>query len=262
MPVRPDVHLKPAIINEFRLEDTLISSTWLVVGAPGRGKTTFIENMAYYLKHRYPVARVFITTPDGYERMCSIFHPLYVSDYYDEMEERHHIKRQITCGKNNGKGYPGNYAINILDDIADDVKIFKTKTMIGLTKNGSQHWEQLCMIGTQYSIDMVPGMRKSFSYIAMFSEVEVLEREKLYKNFGGMSGSYENFCKLMDDITGDFTCLIFKKRTQSNRIEDNIFYYRTREIKKEWKFGCREYRQWAEKRYDKNYKENEIHGDY
>jgi hypothetical protein len=216
--------------------------------------TSLIEGLCYHLKHRYPVARVFMGTEAGYRKFCEIFHPLYVSNYYDEEEEKRHILRQRTCEIENGKGYPGNYAINIIDDASDDPKIYKGKVMKGLFKLGSQHWNQLFMVGSQYAIDMPPDVRKAVSYAAIFFEPEEEERKKLYRNFGGLAGSYENFCDLMDQLTGDYTCLIFKKRTQSHNIEDNISWFRT-SVLKPWKFGCKEYREWANERYDKNYKE-------
>ena len=214
--------------------------------------TTFIENMCYFLKHRYPVARAFIGTEGGYKRFCKIFHPLYVSSYYDEDEEKNHILRQRTCVVENEVGYLGNYAINVIDDASDDPKIYKTKVMKGLFKLGSQHWNQLLMVGSQYAIDMPPDVRKSVSYVAIFFEPEEIERKKLYTNFGGLSGSYENFCELMDQITGDYTCLIFKKRTQSKHIEENVSFYKTKQLG-DWSFGSKEYREWGNERYDPNY---------
>lgn len=216
--------------------------------------TTLIENICYYHKHRYPVARVFMGTEAGYQKFCEIFHPLYVSNYYDEEQEKSHILRQRTCVLENGKDYQGNMAINILDDVADNPQIFKTKLMKGIFKLGSQHWNQLFMLGTQYAIDMPPDIRKATSYVAIFREPEEIERKKLYANFGGLAGSYNNFCDLMDQLTGDFTCLIFKKRSQSNEIEDCIFWYKGN-LLKPWKFGCKEYRSWAKDRYDTNYVE-------
>ncbi len=243
------------ILKEFRIEDMPLSCTWLIVGPPSTGKTTLMENFAYYLKHRYPVARVFIGTVEGYKEMCKIFHNLYVSNYYDEDEEKNHILRQRKCALENGKGYPGNYAINIIDDASDDPKVYKTKVMRGLFKLGSQHWNQLLMVGSQYAIDMPPDIRKSVSYAAIFMEPEEEERKKLYRNLGGLAGSYNNFCDLMDQVTGDYTCLIFKKRTQSREMEENIFWFRTRKMDN-WKFGCKEYREWGKERYNTNYTEN------
>ncbi len=239
-------------IHEFKLEDMPLSCTWIIVGPPGSGKTTFIENVAYYLKHKYPVCRSFIGTEGGYNTFCKITHPLYVSNHYNEEEEKNHIFRQKTCAIENGDKSPANYAINVIDDASDDPKIYKTSTMKGLFKLGSQHWHQLLMIGSQYAIDMPPDIRKSVSYVAIFFEPEAGERKKLYTNFGGLAGTFEDFCALMDQVTGDYTCLIFKKRTQSKNLEDNVFWYKTSKLKP-WKFGCEEYRDWAEKRYNKNF---------
>jgi len=219
--------------------------------------TTLMENFAYFLKHRYPVGRVFIGTEDGYNRFCNIFHKLYVSNYWSEEEEERYIRRQRTCTMENGKGYPGNYGCNIIDDVSDDPKIYKTKLMRGIFKLGSQHWAQLAMIGSQYAIDMPPDIRKSVSYVALGREPEQNERKKLYDNFGGLAGSYERFCDLMDQITGDHTFLIFKKRSQSNDLEDCVSWFQTKQLG-DWKFGCKEYRKHAEERYDPNYVEQII----
>lgn len=252
-----DIEIKPVgrgTYNGFQISG---NGRFLLGDGTVTHNTTFIENMAYYLKHRYPVARLFIGTDAGYTHLCKVFHPLYVSNYYDEDEEKQHILRQRTCEVENGHGYPGNYAINILDDVSDDPRIYKTKVMRGLFKLGSQHWNQLLMVGSQYAIDMPPDIRKSVSYVAMFFEPEEIERKKLYTNFGGLAGSYENFCDLMNQVTGDYTCLIFKKRTQSHSMEENISWFRTKQLDP-WKFGCKEYRDWGAKRYDPNYKEQII----
>lgn len=216
--------------------------------------TSLMENFAYHRKHVYPTGRVFIATEDGYKRFCKIFHPLYVSNYWDEKEEEKHVLRQRTCEMENGRGYEGNYAINIIDDASDDPKIYKTKLMRGLFKLGSQHWAQLLMIGSQYAIDMPPDIRKSVSYVALGREPEMNERKKLYENFGGLAGSFDRFCDLMDQITGDYTFLIFKKRSQSNKLEECVSWYRTTKLK-DWKFGSKEYHAHANSRYDINYVE-------
>ena len=216
--------------------------------------TTMAENFAYYLKHRYPVAKIFVQTEEWYKKFCRIFHPLFVSNNWDEKEEERHVLRQRKCELENGRGYPGNYAINILDDIGDDPKVFKTKLMRGLFKLGSQHWAQLLLVLSQFALDLVPEIRKSVSYVALGREPEENERQKLYKNFGGICGKYPIFCQLMEQLTGDFTFMIIKKRSQSNKLEDCVFWYRTKQLK-DWKFGCKEYRKHGDTRYNPKYVE-------
>ncbi len=246
-------------IHEFDLQKIESSCTWIMVGPPASGKTTLIENIAYYNRHKYPVARVFVGTPGAYTKFCEIFGSLYVSAEYNETEEREHIGRQRQCILENGERYVGNYAINIIDDAGDDPKVYKTKTMRSLFKLGSQHYAQLLLVGLQYAIDFPPDTRKSVSYVALFREPEETERKKLYENFGGLAGSYDRFCDLMDALTGDYTCLIFNKRTQSNKLEDCVFYYRTK-VLPPWKFGCKEFQEWNKKRINSAYKESSLLG--
>ena len=129
--------------------------------------------------------------------------------------------------------------------------------MRGLFKLGSQHWAQLAMIGSQYAIDMPPDVRKAVSYVALAREPEEIERKKLYDNFGGMAGSYSRFCDLMDQITGDYTFLIFKKRSQSNELEECVSWFRTKKMG-DWKFGSKEYRAHGDARYDPKYVEQLV----
>ena len=110
------------------------------------------------------------------------------------------------------------------------------------------------MVGSQYCVDMPPDIRKSVSYVAIAREPEEAERKKLYENFGGICGSYARFCDLMDQLTGDYTFLILRKRSQSNDLEQCVFWYRTKKLG-DWTFGAKEYRDWGNERYDPNYVE-------
>lgn len=220
--------------------------------------TTFIENMAYAVKHKYPVARVFAGTQASYNRFCKIFGSLYVTLGFNEEMETKHIRRQRICEDENGEGHPSNYALNILDDVSDDPKIFKSPMFNDIFKNGSQHYHQIFIIALQYAIDVPVPIRNAVSYIALFRELNEDNLEKLYRNFGGACQSKKKFRALMDQVTGDHTCLIIDKRSQSTRLEDHVFYYRTYDIEKkhpDWKFGCAEYREWNAARVDPHFKE-------
>jgi hypothetical protein len=241
-------------LHEFRPEDIPLSSTWLIIAPPGSGKTTFIENMAYYRKNYYPVAKVFVGTEDNYTRFKKIFGESYTFNHWNRSEEERHIIRQKTCGMKNGNGAVSNYAINILDDIGDDPKIFKDKLFGAIFKLGSQHYHQLVMVGLQYAIDVPPAIRDSVSFVVIGRNPEENQRKKIYNNFGGICGSYERFCNILDQVTGDYTFLIINRRSQSNDIKDCVTWYRTKKMK-DWKFGCKEYQAWNSARYNKSYKE-------
>lgn len=247
-------NLEKVVINELRIDELPLSHTWVIVGPPSSGKTSFMINIVFYNKHKYPVGKVTIQTEDGYKHFKEIFHPLFVSNSWDEIDQKRFIERQRKCVLEHGKGYIGNYAINIIDDVGDDPKIYKTKLMRALYKLGSQHWEKITMIGTQFALDLPPDIRNSLSYAGIGRSPDPTERKKLYNNFGGTTGSFEKFEDLMDQLTGDHTFMIIKKRSQSNKLEDCVFFWQTK-VLGPWKFGCNEYRAHGEARYNPNYVE-------
>ena len=238
-------------INEFRIESIPDSSTWIIIGAPSSGKTTLIENLIYYNRHRFPVAKIMNGNEDANAKFGKTFGQLFVTNKYDPDELKSAIGRQkrVISEKH---PYPG--CVNVIDDCGDDPKIFRTPHMRGLFKLGSQWWHFLTVIGTQYAMDFPPDIRRATSYVALFREPDPIARDTLYKNFGGICGSRAKFDALMDQLTGDYTCMIIQKRNQSNKLEDCVFYYKT-QVLPQWTFGCDEFRKWTEQRFNKSYRE-------
>ena len=249
-----DIDVSTVKIRFFDLDMLPMSCTCVMVASPGSGKTCLIENIMYYKKHLYPVARIFSGTEATNKSYSKFVPPLYISYKYDRKEEKKHIARQQTMVQElDDKKYIGNYAINVIDDCTDDPKIFKSPEIRALFKLGSQHYNQLFLLGTQYAVDLPPDIRKSISFVFLFREPELNERRKLYDNFGGLAGSFKNFCALMDGLTGDYRCMVINKRAQSNKLEDCIYYYKG-DLLGKWQFGCKEYRDWAKQRYIPNFK--------
>lgn len=217
--------------------------------------TTFIENLVYYNRHKYPVAKACTGSDDVYRKLCKIFPPLNVSNEYDVKEIETLITRQRARLMENHH-HPHNYCINIIDDVAADKTIFKSKAFKGLFKYGPQHWDMVTIVSSQCALDLPPELRKCPSYIALFQETNPVERKKLYNSFGGICGTEKDFGYILDQITGDYTCLIIDNRSQSKNKSDKLFYYKTRVLPTSgWKFGCDEYLAHAQERYNPDYTE-------
>ena len=241
-------------INEFRIEDIPISATFIVIARPQSGKTAFIENLAYYHKHKYPVCRIWLGT--GMEslknrRLFEVFPPLFISSSYTDQEHEKQIQRQKTCLIENT---PVPFSFTVMDDCADDKKILKTKAFRGTYKLGTQHWGQLFIFCSQMALDIDTDARKCASYIVLGEENDEVERQKIYKHYGGLAGTYSNFCDLMNQLTGDHHFLIFKKIDVSKKMEENIFFYQTK-LLPPWQFGCKEIWKWNDERLNKSYVE-------
>lgn len=240
------------VIDEFKIEELPVSCSWVIIAPPTTGKSTLIENIMYYNRSKFPVGKAFVGNADGYNHFCEIMPKIFVMNYHTRDEHRRFCLRQSELVRTK---HPLPYCVCIMDDVDDGSRrVFKSPEMTVSYKTGSQHWAELFLLATQEAFDVPPAIRTSSMYIALGRNPDEEQRKKLYKAFGGICGSYNRFCDLMDQICEDYTFMIIKKHSKSSKLEDCIFWYKTNVIKP-WKFGCREYRDWGRSRYNQTYRD-------
>ena len=253
-------------ISEFPIDEIPSSCSWIVIGPPGSGKTNWIEWLMYVHRSEYPVAKVF-NGSEGMNHKFEKFVPkINITDKYVEDEAKRYMLRQKRVAVNrcnDGK------AIIVIDDCSDDRKIYTSPPYQHLYKVLSRHGNNIIITGLQYGVDFPPGVRKSGGWVALGYEADDNERRKLYDNFGGLCGTYHNFCQIMDqmivttdengnpkpkakqDKTDKHIFLIIKRLDPSSNIEENIFYSKAPDMKDiRWKFGCDEAWKWDKDRRD------------
>lgn len=237
-------------LHEFNIQNFAQYCSIVVIGPPGSGKSTFIENVAFYNKHKYPTARVICSLLQCHDKYCKNFPSLFVHKNFNKEDEQEYInKRQkklftINPDKNLSNLY-------IMDDIELGKNGFHDDFFKDLFKRGSRWYNQMTIIGNQYPMDFPPQVRDCVSYVVIFKFPNKSVRQKIFTNFGGVFGSFETFNKIMDDYAKDYTCLIINNTNQlSNSITECVFWYRTEVIEKEWTFGCNEYIKWGQVRGD------------
>lgn len=237
-------------IKQYPLHEMPLSCTWVVIGGPDSGKTTFIQNLCYYNKHRIPTARVWCGTEDTQGSFKKYIPDLYITEDYNVDEHEKGILRQRTSMTEKCQNP---HCIHIVDDCGDDKKNFNSKTMRAQLKNG-RHWKDVFVIANQYGLDMEPSVRKCVSNIALAREDSPNERKKLYENFS-IGCTYQEFNDLMDFIAQEkYMFLIIDRRSKSASLEDSVFYFKTVDMsKKKWEFGCEEYKSWHKERYNPKY---------
>ena len=115
------------------------------------------------------------------------------------------------------------------------------------------------MLSLQYAVDIDSSIRSTLDYCFLFRESRKDMREKLFKYYASCIPTLSEFNELMDELTEDYMCLVIDYKSKSNRMEDCIYYYRAdlNVIPKDWKFGVKEYWDYAKERYDQKSK-NQI----
>jgi hypothetical protein len=215
------------------------------------GKSTLIKSLLYAKKHIFPVGIAMSGSEDTNHAYKEIMPSAFVFNSYNEQKITDVIKRQKLARKH----LPNPWAVMILDDCTDDPRIFNTPLQQAIFKK-SRHWATLYILSLQYAMDVRPVIRTNVDGIFILREPLLKNREALYKNYASIIPDFQTFCMLMDQLTQDYTALYIHGATQTNRWQDCVFYWRAPGVPKDWKFGCPEYWDFHNARYNPDFIED------
>lgn len=127
-------------------------------------------------------------------------------------------------------------AFLILDDCLFDNSWTKDKNIRSIFMNG-RHYKIMFIITMQYPLGIPPNLRTNIDYTFILREQYVSNRKRIYENFAGMFPSFETFCQIMDQCTENYECLVIHNNAKSNKLEDQVFWYKA-ESRPKFKVGA------------------------
>ena len=210
--------------------------------------TTLIKSLLYSKRDIFPVALAISGTEDSNGAYKEIIPSTFVYNKYEKDTIVNFIKRQKIASKH----LENPWAVILLDDCTDDPKIFRDPLQNSLYKNG-RHWKMLYILSLQYCMDVRPSIRSNVDGTFILRESNLKNRKSLWENYAGIIPDFAMFCSILDQITDDYTALYIHSATTSNKLEDCLFWYKAKPIPTGFKFGCPEYWQFHEDRYNKDY---------
>lgn len=225
-------------------------SKTVVIGKPGTGKTTLIASLLYSKKHIFPTGIVMSGSEDSNHYYSSIFPKCFVFNSYKEEVVESFVKRQ-KIAKNN---LPNPWGVLLLDDCTDDIKVFNKPLQHALYKKG-RHWKMWYILSLQYAMDVKPVIRVNVDGTFILRETSSKIRKIIWENYASIIPDFNDFCTIMDQVTGDYTALYIHNATTSNNIEDCVFYYKATPVPDDFKFGSSDFWKFNEERSDPDYKE-------
>jgi hypothetical protein len=237
-------------INNLRprsIEDDGVK--YAMIGKPGTGKSSIIMSYMYAKRHIFPVGLFCNGTEDSTQFFSKhvpdlFIHPL-STGLVSQFIRRQKLARQYLDNP---------WSLFITDDCMDDPRIFNKPEFKYVFKNG-RHLKMSYIMSLQYSIDVKPDIRGCIDGTFILRESNERFRKNLYENYASVIPTYQDFKNIMDSLTGDYTALYIDNRSTSNNIEDCVFYYKAdlSRIDPNFKFGCKEFHEFADKRYNQNY---------
>lgn len=218
-------------LKKFDITSITDDKVVVMIGKRNTGKSFLIKDLLYY-NNSFQVGTVISGTESANNFYGEMVPKIFIHDEFRQNIIDNVVKRQqhVIKSLNEEKVKYGGSKIDprsflILDDCLYDSSWTKDKNVRALFMNG-RHLKMFFIISMQYPLGIPPNLRTNIDYIFILRENIVANRKRIYDNYAGMFQNFEIFCQVMDQCTENYECLVIDNTTKSNKLEDNVFWYK------------------------------------
>jgi hypothetical protein len=216
---QPLREIENLVVPCFEPAKMIPGSTCFMIGKRGTGKTKLIVDLMAYFRH---VSYCVVICPTieaeaTYAKHvpAAFIHRNWSPKIVDDM-----LAAQLALGK----GVAECPALLIFDDCLFDPKFAKDISTRNLYMNG-RHANITVICAGQYMLDLPPAIRTNTDYVFVLADNNKTNREKIYKNFGGVFRTFNSFNEVMMQCTTDYHCLVLDNKTTSNALAECVAHY-------------------------------------
>ncbi len=237
-------------LRKFDMSSIASDKVVVMVGKRNTGKSFLCRDLLYY-HQKIPVGTVISATECANAFYSSMVPPLFIHNEYNEGIIEKVLTRQAKLLQKTKQ--PGGHRINpnaflILDDCLYDNSWTKSKFVRSLFMNG-RHYKIFFIITMQYALGIPPNLRTNIDYTFILRENIIQNRKRLYDCYAGMFPNFETFCNVMDQCTENHECLVINNNAKSNKLEDQVFWYKARSHA-DFKLGSPEIWRYSQQNYN------------
>ena len=207
----------------------------VLIGKRDTGKSFLVRDILANCREAFPIGTVI----SGSEVASPFFQDLVPSklihDKYNPQIVMNSIKRQMAVKqarnnemRNGGHSNTDPRAFLILDDCLYDKTWMNEESTRYVFMNG-RHIDLATLITMQYPLGVPPNLRTNIDFVFILRENVLGNRKRIYDNYAGMFPTFQMFCQFMDQCTENYECLVVCNGIQSNRLEDQVFWYKASE---------------------------------
>ena len=245
---------RPKDMEKRRTDPDKGPPTIVIIGGRGTGKTYLVRDLMYYFR-RIPAGMIITGSEASSEAFSEFFPKSFIFDDIDLERIENIVANQRKLRK---KKTEGDYSSLLLfDDCGFDKSMVKKKIIKGIFMNG-RNWRILLIMTLQYAKDIPPDLRSNVDYVFILREPVIETRKKLWKEYAGIIPTFDAFNEAMNVCTEDRGALVIDKTTTSNKIEDNVFWYRAASPPKHYKVGSKELWKFHKENYKSEDEEETI----
>jgi hypothetical protein len=214
-------------LKKFNITSISSDSVVVFIGKRRTGKSFLIKDLIYYHRH-IPIGTVISGTESANKFYGDFMPSMFVHDEYTPQIISSALKRQQVIKRKHDKNPnidPN--AFVILDDCLYDSSWTKDKNVRCLFMNG-RHFNVLFAIAMQFPLGIPPNLRTNIDYVFILRENNINNRRRIYENYASMFPTFEVFCTVMDQCTENHECLVLQINSASNKLEDQVFWYKAK----------------------------------
>ena len=211
--------------------DSRKSPMIVVIGKKDTGKSFLVRDILHEAQNAFPVGTVISGTEVANEFFQHMIPSKFIHDKYTPEIVQNVIKRQMNVKqtRNRSKSGAGSgldpRAFLILDDCLYDSSWIKEESTRYVFMNG-RHIDLMTSITMQYPLGITPYLRTNVDFVFILRENILGNRRRIYENYAGMFPTFDMFCTFMDQCTENFECLVICNNVNSNKLEDQVFWYK------------------------------------
>ena len=233
-------------LKKFNMAQIPEDAVCIFIGRRRTGKSTLVRDVLFH--HRQmPLGTVISGTEESNDFYKKMVPPLFIHGAYSPVILQNYVARQKLIMKKimdeqqrtgaTSRIDPRSFLI--LDDCLYDDSWTRDLNIRYLFLNG--RWVKVFFLITmQYPLGVPPVLRTNVDYVFILREPYLNNRKRIYENYGSAFPSFEFFCQVMDQCTQNYECLVVSNNTQSNKLEDIIYWYKA-EIHGEFRIGLPEF---------------------
>ena len=209
-------------------------STIVLIGKRNTGKSFCMKDILSHHKN-IPIGMTISPTEIANKYFEKFIPKMLIHESYTQEIIQKFMDRQVkVCKKVNKEKERAGYssidprAFLILDDCLYDNSWTKDINIKSCFINGL-HYKIFFLITMQFPLGIPPHLRANIDYIFIFRDNMIRNKQKIYEHYAGMFPNFDVFRTVMDSCTENYECLVINNKVQSNKIEDQVFWYKATE---------------------------------
>lgn len=222
-------------LRKFDPSRVTCPKTVIAMGKRATGKSHLVKDILYR-NRATPVAVAISPTERRNKFYESVLPSACIYDEYTSKNVQMFLDRQktatnlvlqeeILCGTDRRTTFDPS-GILVMDDCFYDSAWTNDKNLRSLFLNG-RPYKSLFLLTMQYPLSMPISLRTNVDFVFIFRDNNVQTRKRIYENYANNAfTTFDMFCEVMDQYTQDHGCLVIDQTSFSNKLEDQVFWYR------------------------------------